>query len=121
MFVICDIEWAINDKKQISLTQIAASRVNEKWHTLESFFSLARPQNASFEDWEQVCYAGHKSIDFLHAPSAYTVLLEFEAWLKEDDIIAFCSVTLSEDSSLSYNIGACSFCKSEESVERLTG
>ena len=87
MFVICDIEWAINDKKQISLTQIAASRVNEKWHTLESFFSLARPQNASFEDWEQVCYAGHKSIDFLHAPSAYTVLLEFEAWLKEDDII----------------------------------
>ena len=51
MFVICDIEWAINDKKQISLTQIAASRVNEKWHTLESFFSLVRPQNASFEDW----------------------------------------------------------------------
>ena len=87
MFVICDIEWAINDKKQISLTQIAASRVNEKWHTLESFFSLARPQNVSFEDWEQVCYAGYKSIDFLHAPSAYSVLLEFEAWLKEDDII----------------------------------
>ena len=87
MFVICDIEWAINDKKQISLTQIAASRVDEKWHTLESFFSLVRPQNASFEDWEQVCYAGHKSIDFLHAPSAYSVLTEFETWLKEDDII----------------------------------
>ena len=87
MYVICDIEWAVNSKQQISLTQIAAVRVNNLWQSVASFSSIVRPQNASFQDWEQVCYAGHKIIDFLHAPSAYTVLNEFQEWLQEDDII----------------------------------
>lgn len=87
MYVLCDIEWATNDQEHMCLTQISATRVNEQWESLDSFDSLIRPQNASFEDWKQVCYTGAQSKDFKYAPTSYTVLSEFEKWLLEDDIV----------------------------------
>ena len=87
MFVLCDIEWAENDKEFVCLTQISATKVNEKWETVDTFTSLIRPQNDSFHDWKQVCYVGAKPIDFLRSPTSYTVLTEFEKWLSEDDVV----------------------------------
>ncbi len=89
MYVVTDIEWAINNEERQSLTQIAATKVDEQWNSIASYFSFIRPQNESFEDWSQVCYNGAKPNDFKYAPSAYTVLQEFESWLEEDDILLF--------------------------------
>ena len=89
MYVLVDIEWAINHEYRKSLTQIAAARVDEKWNVKDSYFSLIRPQNSSFHDWSQVCYSGAKESDFRQARSAYDVLSEFEEWLRMDDILLF--------------------------------
>ena len=87
MYVLCDIEWATNEQEFICLTQLSASKVNEKWETIDSYTSLIRPQNTSFEKWDQVCYAGASIQDFKRAPTSYTVLSEFEQWLSDDDIV----------------------------------
>ncbi len=88
MFVIVDIEWAVYKDRQ-SLTQIAATKVDDNWQPIASFSSLIRPQNISFENWKQVCYNGANQRDFICAPSAYTVLRDFENWLNDDDILLF--------------------------------
>lgn len=89
MYVLADVEWAISRNNRQSITQIAAAKVNENWSCVSSFSSLVRPQNATFEDWKQVCYAGATPTDFTQAHSAYEVLQAFESWLDADDVLIF--------------------------------
>ncbi len=89
MFVIADIEWAINNKKRECLTQIAAHVVDHQWNIIDSYSSFIRPYDASFEDWSQVCYNGGRSKYFKYAPTAITVVKEFEKWMNKDDILLF--------------------------------
>ncbi len=89
MYVVTDIEWAVNKEDRQSLTQIAATKVDEQWNPIASYSSFIRPQNESFEDWSQVCYNGAKPNDFRYAQSAYSVLQEFDDWLNDDDILLF--------------------------------
>ena len=74
MIVIVDIEWAVNRYFKKSPTQIAAERVDESWNVTDKFYSLIRPENESFYDWEQVAYNAGDEVDFLSSKTAYTVL-----------------------------------------------
>ncbi len=89
MYVVVDIEWAENRRGFQSLTQIAATKVDSDWNFVASFFSLIRPQNVSFENFNQVCYNGAPPHRFQAAQTAFTVLKEFEEWLNADDILLF--------------------------------
>ncbi len=89
MYVIVDIEWAVNQDNFKSITQIAATKVDSNWQEISSFSSLIRPQNASFEDWKQVCYNAAVPYHYKSARTAFVVLKEFEKWLNADDILLF--------------------------------
>ncbi len=89
MFVVVDIEWANNDQNHQSLTQLAAAKLDDNWRVTDTFSTLIRPQNASFEDWAQVCYNGGSPEVFRQAPAAIVALSRFEAWLSREDILLF--------------------------------
>ncbi len=89
MFVVADIEWALNKEYRQSLTQIAGVMVNEAWSPIAYYSSFIKPQNKSFEGWGQACYTGGEPSDFLSAPTAYTVLQEFEEWAGKDAVLLF--------------------------------
>lgn len=86
MYIIADVEWAVNHSHKNSPTQLAAVRVDENWEIVEDFFSYIRPMNSSFYDWDHVAYAGATPTDFKTAPSCYDVFESFNNWVGEDTI-----------------------------------
>ncbi len=89
MFVVVDIERAVNSDHHQCVTQIAATKVDKKWRAYDSYFSLVRPQDASFHNWKQPCYNGDRPQNFLSARSVFAVLEEFFDWIGEDAILLF--------------------------------
>ena len=87
MFVIADLEWITNSYGHCSPSQLAAVRVDENWYVVDEFDSFIRPRDKGFYNWKHIAYNGGSSMDFILAPSAYTVLENFQKWLNEDDVI----------------------------------
>ncbi len=87
MFVIADIEWVTNSKKQDAPTQLAAVKVDETWQIVDRFDMLIKPKDESFHTWEHMAYAKKTAEDFLSARGIHCVLENFEEWLGEEDVI----------------------------------
>lgn len=89
MLILIDIEWLKNDQYHRCPTQLAAVAVDRAWEISDSFYSRIRPRDESFHDWGNVAYTGGTAEDFLSAPSVYTVLSDFNGWLREEDTLGF--------------------------------
>lgn len=64
MYVLIDMEWITNRHGNHWPTQLAASRVDEAWNTVDTFSVLFRPKDASFQDWNHMAFSGWDHQDF---------------------------------------------------------
>jgi len=87
MFVIADLEWMTNVEGHHSPTQLAATRVDNNWNVVDEFNYFIRPRDSEFHEWNHVAYTGGTATDFLFAKNAYVVMMSFQEWLKEDDVL----------------------------------
>ena len=70
-------------------TQLAASRVDAAWNTVDTFSVLFRPKDASFQDWNHMAFFGWNRQAFLDGEALYSGLVAFQKWLRPDDIICW--------------------------------
>ena len=89
MYVLIDMEWITNRHGNHWPTQLAASRVDEAWNTVDTFSVLFRPKDASFQDWNHMAFSGWDHQDFEDGESLYPGLDAFQKWLRADDIICW--------------------------------
>lgn len=89
MYVLIDMEWITNRHGNHWPTQLAASRVDEAWNTVDTFSVLFRPKDASFQDWNHMAFSGWDRQDFVDGESLYPGLDAFQKWLRPDDIICW--------------------------------
>lgn len=89
MYVLIDMEWITNRHGNHWPTQLAASRVDEAWNTVDTFSVLFRPKDASFQDWNHMAFSGWDHQDFEDGESLYPGLDAFQKWLRPDDIICW--------------------------------
>ena len=89
MYVLIDMEWITNRHGNHWPTQLAASRVDEAWNTVDAFSVLFRPKDASFQDWNHMAFSGWDRQDFEDGESLYPGLDAFQKWLRADDIICW--------------------------------
>ena len=89
MYVLIDMEWITNRYGNQWPTQLAASRVDEAWNTVDTFSVLFRPKDASFQDWNHMAFSGWDHQDFEDGESLYPGLDAFQKWLRPDDIICW--------------------------------
>lgn len=87
MYVLLDIEWLNNKQNHFGPTQIAALRVTNEWSGQGLFYRRIRPRDPSFHNWNHMAYTGGTAEDFLRAQSLYSVISDFMAWLREDDVL----------------------------------
>lgn len=91
MIVLVDLEWLENTKHEVTPTQLSAIRTDESWAPSARFNTLFRPRDESFFQWKHIAYTGAAPKDYLSAPSAYTALEHFCAWLSPDDTLLWWS------------------------------
>lgn len=89
MFVLMDMEWVEDQAQNVSPTQLAAMRVDERWNGQGRFYSRICPKDSSFYQWEHMAYTGGTADDFLRAPGIDSALSKLEDWLRPDDVICF--------------------------------
>nr|WP_325195667.1 hypothetical protein [uncultured Oscillibacter sp.] len=89
MYVLIDMEWITNRHGNHWPTQLAASRVDEAWNTVDTFSVLFRPKDASFQDWNHMAFSGWDRQDFEDGEPLYPGLDAFQKWLRADDIICW--------------------------------
>lgn len=89
MFVIADLEWVTYNNNRLYPTQLAACRVDERWNALSEFGSFICPLAGERFDRKKMAYTGGSEQEYLCAPTAKTVFLEFESRLSDDDIIVW--------------------------------
>lgn len=89
MYVLADLEWITNRHGNHSITQLAAIRVDENWDTVDSFSTLFRPKDASFEQWGHMAFNGWQRQDFEAAGGSRQGLIAFATWLKPTDILCW--------------------------------
>ena len=51
MYVLVDMEWISNQRGNHWPTQLAATRVDAQWNTVDIFSALFRPKDFSFQQW----------------------------------------------------------------------
>ncbi len=89
MYVLMDMEWITNKNGHHCPTQLAALRVDEEWNTVDSFSTLIRPRDFTFEYWNHMAYSGWQVADFRDADKLYVALDSFVNWLHQDDILCW--------------------------------
>lgn len=89
MYVILDLEWANLVNGQAYPTQIAAARVDDRWHITDIYSALISPAPGSICDFCQVGCSGHTKSEFLSADSAADVFSGLLDWLREDDVLCW--------------------------------
>lgn len=91
MYVLADLEWVKNDAGLVSFTQIAMTRVNEKWKLVRGISRRMRPKDTSFHQWNHIAFTGSSQEVFLSAPSYSQAFEDVQKWLWPSDTIVWWS------------------------------
>lgn len=89
MYVLADMEWITDRHGDHWPTQLAAIRVDGSWEAVDTFSTLFRPKDLSFQQWGHMAFSGWKREDYLAAPPLYPAMDSFEQWLMPDDILCW--------------------------------
>ncbi len=81
MYVLVDMEWISNQRGNHWPTQLAATRVDAQWNTVDIFSALFRPKGFSFQQWGHMAFSGWNREQFLNGESLYAGLDAFRLWL----------------------------------------
>ena len=87
MYVLLDIEWLIHSQEHLSVTQLAALRVDDSWNVTDEFSALVCPVCFSCVSGSEVSLNGYDRQAFAQAPDWVTCAESFAAWLQPDDIL----------------------------------
>ena len=89
MYVLVDMEWISNQRGNHWPTQLAATRVDAQWNTVDIFSALFRPKGFSFQQWGHMAFSGWNREQFLNGESLYAGLDAFRLWLQPEDTICW--------------------------------
>ena len=89
MYVLVDMEWISNQRGNHWPTQLAATRVDAQWNTVDIFSALFRPKDFSFQQWGHMAFSGWNREQFLNGESLYAGLDAFRLWLQPEDTICW--------------------------------
>ena len=89
MYVLVDMEWVENLAGGSEVSQIALVRVNERWQTVDSFFSRVQPGKSGGHNWEHIGYTGGRPMDYSVAPGRGKLAKKLKEWIRTDDVLCW--------------------------------
>lgn len=89
MYVLTDVEWVENKSGDRWPTQLAAMCVDENWDMADTFSTLIRPKDGSFQLWDHMAFSGWARADFQNAGDPPSTLHDFQRWRMPGDILCW--------------------------------
>ena len=90
MFVVMDIEWYPNARKNVS-TQLAGIRFDNDFTIADDFFVRMKPGKGLRIEWNHIGFNGAPKEAFINGMYWIDAYESFQKWLQEDDILLWWS------------------------------